>query len=88
MGSRGADIDLPAHENQYGNGYSRGGARVRCYEGDLPEYENQYGSGSGRRKFKNVSFFSKKQNKLVTFKAKLGKKRRRKGYVSRNRNKR
>ena len=60
MGSRGVDIDLPAYENQYGNGSSRGGARVRRYEGDLPEYENQYGSGSRRKKFKNVSFFSKK----------------------------
>ena len=60
MGSRGADIDLPAYENQYGNGYSRGEARVRRYEGDLPEYENQYGSGSGRRKFKKRFIFFNK----------------------------
>ena len=64
MGSRGADIDLPAYENHYGNGYSRGGARVRRYEGDLTEYENQYGSGSGRRKFKTFHFFQKSKTNL------------------------
>ena len=25
MGPRGAEIDLPSYDNQYGNGYSRGG---------------------------------------------------------------
>ena len=71
--SRGA-IDLPAYENQYGNGYSCGGSiRRRSYGGDLPPYENQYGSGSKRNKVKTVSFFSKRLNKVVTFKAKVSK---------------
>ena len=56
MSPRGAVLDLPSYDNQYGNGYSRGGTLRRHYEGDLP-YENQYGSGGMRRKFKNVSFF-------------------------------
>ena len=72
--SRG-DIDLPAYENQYGNGYSRGGSiRRHSYGGDLPPYENQYGSGSKRNK--TVSFFSKRLNKIVTFKAKVSKNKR------------
>ena len=41
--------------------------------GDLPPYENQYGSGSKRNKFKTVAFFSKRLNKVVTFKSKVGK---------------
>ena len=74
MSPRGGDIDLPSYDNQYGNGYSRGGAvRKRQYEGDLPSYENQYGSGGHRNKVKNVSFFSKRLNRIVKFKARANK---------------
>ena len=88
MGPRGAEIDLPSYDNQYGNGYSRGGTLRRHYEGDLPAYENQYGSGGMRRKFKNVSFFSKRLNRTVNFKAKASKNKRkriRKKHVRRTR---
>ena len=52
MSPRGDDIDLPSYDNQYGNGYSRGGAvRKHHYGVDLPAYENQYGSGGHRNKF-------------------------------------
>ena len=78
MSPKRAAVDLPSYDNQYGNGYSRGGAISRRYEGDLPEYENQYGSGVKHRKFKNVSFFSKRLNKVVKFKAKASKNRKRK----------
>ena len=45
------EIDLPSYENQYGNGYSRGGALIRSsYDGDLSPYDNQYDSGNLRRK--------------------------------------
>ena len=83
MSPRRAEVDLPSYDNQYGNGNSRGGAINRRYVGDLPEYENQYGSGGHRNKFKNVSFFSRRLNKVVKFKAKASKKKRRKRNVRR-----
>ena len=84
MSARGGDIDLPSYDNQYGNGYSQGGAvRKHHYAGDLPAYENQYGSGGHRNKFKNVSFYSKCLNRTVNFKAKTTKKRRGKKHVRR-----
>ena len=65
------ELDLPSYDNQYGNGYSRGGVvRKRHYDGDLPSYQNQYGSGGHRNRVKNVSFFSKRLNRIVKFKAK------------------
>ena len=74
MSPRRGDIDLPSYDNQYGNGYSRGGAvRKRHYDGDLPSYENQYGSGGHRSRVKTVPFFSKRLNKPVKFKAKANK---------------
>ena len=86
MSPRGGDIYLPSYDNQYGNGYSRGGGgwgRKHHYGGDLPAYENQYGSGGHRNKFKNVSFYSKLLNRTVNFKIKTTKKRRGKKHVRR-----
>ena len=88
MSPRGENLDLRSYDNQYGNGYSRRGTMTRRhYEGDLPAYENQYGSGGRRNKFKNVSFFSKRLNRRVNFKAKVvkTKRRRRKNHVKRSR---
>ena len=84
MSPRGENLDLPSYQNQYGNGYSRGGAmRIRNYEGDLPAYESQYGSGGHRNKFKNVSLFSKRLNRTVNFKAETTKRKRSKKHVRR-----
>ena len=83
------EMDLPTYENQYGNGYSRGGAmRKRHYGGDLPTYENQYGSGGHRNNYKNVSFFSKRLNRTVNFKAKVNKRVNKKRHVRRARRRR
>ena len=60
------------------------GALRGRYEGDLHPCDN-HGSGSSRRKFKNVSFSSRRLNKVVHFKAKAGKNKRRKGNVRRTR---